>query len=143
MSYITQYHWFSCNFFGSAGIQTQKCGFQPKITENVYLCNQTSCENGQYHFLAFVCLFFGKYTFECILRHLNPFLAVSATVSILVSFSYHPKSFIPVLSQLLKTLRLFLPFLGKKIIFSRLAGHILDNFGTKIRASVPHDMKPC
>ena len=25
-------HWFSCNFFGSAGIQTQKCGFYPKMT---------------------------------------------------------------------------------------------------------------
>ena len=175
MSQITQYHWFSCNFFGSAGIQTQKCGFQPKMTENAYLWNQTQCENGQYHFfrqfrarktmkkkmefglffailgpfLAFLALF----DMFVIFFHFSPYLVIICNFLAFFDICYHflaffcpfweiymlmyfkafqpifscfshcinfqsilaiiPNSFLPVLSQLSKTLRLFLAFSAK------------------------------
>ena len=69
-----------------------------------------------WHFLPFVtiCWHFLPFLGN---MHLNAFKAFKPIFScfsplyqFLVSFSYHPKSFLPVLSQLSKTLRLFLPF---------------------------------
>ena len=101
------------HFFTLFDILVNLCHFSPYLVISEILQLFVIC----CHFLPFFTIFWHFLPFLgniCIWMHVKAFKSIFSCFSplyqFLVSFSYYHKSFLPVLSQLSKTLRLFLPF---------------------------------